>query len=349
MHGEEDHIHLALSPWDLTDDYNRHAGVTLLSFLDHCPKDEKVTVHLLYDEKLCIGKEKETEYNKQCYQEIAERYNCELIYHHVELPESLENHPNITEQWSAGALLRLFLPELLPEIDKIIYLDCDVVVNTDVSKLWEISLENYYLAACLDDARIYHSSKRCQKFYSRVGIPLERYFNSGVIILNLSNIRIKNPDFKDVIFTFMYENPVAFPDQDALNWYCQGNYLTLNQKYCVFSWWENAMEYDGDCIIHYTIGKPWKLYNGTIDDYYWKYLIKTPWCKDVETYLHYIRNAPAVENAISLLEKNFLEYISGNKINKAIKLISFTILIWRSVCLWIWKIIRERMDTIGLL
>ena len=44
----EPRIHVAISPWDLTDDYNRHAGVTLLSFLDHCPNC-KVTAHILYE------------------------------------------------------------------------------------------------------------------------------------------------------------------------------------------------------------------------------------------------------------------------------------------------------------
>lgn len=334
-------IHLALSPWDLTDNYNRHAGVTLLSFLEHCPKDSKITAHILYDKRLCIGKENDTEYNKQCYHDIADIYGCELIYHHVELPESLKDYPHITKKWSEGALLRLFLPELIPEIDKIIYLDCDVVVNTDIGKLWEIPIDNYYLAACLDDDRIHNSSRKCRKFYNRVGITLDRYFNSGVIVLNLKRFR-KNPKFKEIIFSFMYENPVEFPDQDALNWYCQGNYLTLNQKYCVFSWWENALEYTNDCIIHYTVKKPWIIYNGEIDDYYWKYLTRTPWCDDVITCLRYVREAPIVENAIPFLKKNFLEYISGNKIDKAIILILFTVQIWRSVYLWVWNSIRKK-------
>ena len=334
-------IHFALSPWDLTDDYNRNAGVTLLSFLDHCPKDTKVTVHLLYDEKLCTGKEKETEYNKQCYQEIADRYNCELIYHHVELPESLKNHPNITKQWSEGALLRLFLPELLPEVDKIIYLDCDVVVNTDIGKLWEIPLDNYYLAACLDDARIYHSSKKCRKFYNRVGIPLYKYFNSGVIVLNLYEIRQKNPDFIDIIFNFMYENPVAFPDQDALNWYCRGNYLTLNQKYCVFSWWENAMDYEGDCIIHYTIGKPWKSYNGTIDDCYWRYLSLTPWCKNTGDLIHYLHQAPDVFKSLSMVKNDFFGWARGTRFQKILFAVDWTISIWLNLLRGIKRILCD--------
>ena len=70
-------IHLAISPQDLTDDYNRHAGVILLSFLDHC--SHPATVHILYDENLSVGKEESVEFNKQCYQEITDRYGCELV------------------------------------------------------------------------------------------------------------------------------------------------------------------------------------------------------------------------------------------------------------------------------
>ena len=146
---DENHIQVSLSPWNLTDDYNRHAGVTLLSFLDHCPKNTKITIHLLYDEKISIGKEKETEYNKQCYQKISDRYNCELIYHHVDLPEWVNDIPAV-KKWTPGTMMRLCLPDLLPDVEKILYLDCDMVVQTDIGKLWETPLGNNPLAACLD-------------------------------------------------------------------------------------------------------------------------------------------------------------------------------------------------------
>ena len=70
-------IHIAISPWNLTDDYNRHAGVTLLSLLEHC--SQPVTVHLLYDANLSIGKEKEEAYTKSCYQKICQKYNAAIF------------------------------------------------------------------------------------------------------------------------------------------------------------------------------------------------------------------------------------------------------------------------------
>ena len=147
MTSADNRIHIALSPYDLTDDYNRHAGATLVSILEHC--SEPIVAHLLYDEKLCIGKEKETEYNKACYQKIADTYGCELQYHHVELPEWIDNIVKLGS-WSPGIFLRLYLPELLPETDKIFYFDCDTIILTDITKLWGVDLDGKYLAGSLD-------------------------------------------------------------------------------------------------------------------------------------------------------------------------------------------------------
>ena len=142
---------ISLFHWDLTDDYNRHAGVTLLSFLDHCSRDTHVVAHLLYDAKLSIGKEQDTEYNKSCYRKIAEQYNGTVIFHSVELPEWIDDVPAV-KNWTPGTLLRLCLPGLLPDVDKIIYVDCDMVITADMETLWKVPIGDKYLAAVPDSA-----------------------------------------------------------------------------------------------------------------------------------------------------------------------------------------------------
>ena len=75
--------------------------------------------------------------------------------------------------------------------------------------------------------------------------------------------------------------------------------------------------------------KPWKKYNGEIDDYYWEYLIQTPWCEKPENLLRYIRDAPDVTKAIPLLQKNFFTNIEGNRKEKVSTAVKFTISIWK--------------------
>ena len=340
-------IHIALSPWDLTDDYNRHAGVTMLSALEHCSKP--VTIHLLYDANLSKGKEKEEAYNKACYQKIADKYNCELYYHHVELP-SWVNDATAINKWTPGTLMRLYLPDILPNVEKIIYLDCDIVVLTPIEILWNKSLEGKYLAACIDKWIVDNTNNRRKKYYQSLNIDLNKYFNAGVLLMNLSEMRHTAKPFSYTILSYFEQHKdLPYLDQDLLNWFCRGNYVQLDKKYNVFSWWEDALEYTNDCIIHYTIGKPWKKYNGNIDDYYWNYLIDTPWCDDKNKYNQYIRLAPDLERTCEIFKTDFLSQITGDKVTKINKTATLLTSIWNSVIHWIVNIMRKPLVKIGII
>lgn len=338
MADSDNRIHIALSPWDLTDDYNRHAGATLLSILDHC--SQPVVAHLLYDEKLCVGKEKETGYNKACYQKIADGYGCELQYHHVELPEWVNNLETV-KKWTPGTLMRLYLPELLPQIDKIIYFDCDMIINTDVVTLWNTQLGNTPLAACPDTAAPNYSHKR-KKTYQNVGIVPLSCFCAGTLIFNLRAIRELDDSFSNILIAFLHDNPdIPYLDQDILNWFCQGNYTKLDGKYNNYVD-ESALAYAEDSVIHYAsaYGKPWKWYHGKIDDYYWNYLIKTPWCDDRQNLTSYLREAPDVSKALTIAKKDMLCYIDADsKIKKGTYALKYIIAILGSCIngLLIWR------------
>ena len=336
-HPENSRIHVALSPWDLTDDYNRHAGVTLLSLLEH--SSLPVTAHLLYDANLSKGKEKEEAYNKSCYQKIADKYGCELHFHHVDVPEWVRDIPSVNN-YTPGALLRLYLPELLSRVNKIVYLDCDMVVLTDISKLWNNELGDMILGACSDDIR-FNVTKKIRDFYTAKGISVESYFNSGTLLLNLKEMREQN--FTTKVFEWLSNNKdVLYPDQDMLNWYTQKNYLCLDEKYNVLV--RSTIQSNlNDSIIHYLGGeKPWKKYNGEIDNYYWKYLMQTPWCENPENILRYIRDAPDVTKAIPLLQKNFFANIEGNRKEKVSTAAKFTISIWKDFFGGLLSIVKKR-------
>ena len=312
----------------------------MISALKHC--SHPVTIHLLYDAKLSIGKEEEEIYTKECYQKIARLHDdCDIQYHHVELPKWIEELPCI-KKWTPGAMLRLYLPELLPNQDKIIYLDCDTVILTNIINLWDTNLGKVPLAACYDGWMVEHGRKR-MKYYESHGIPLDKYFNSGVLLLNLKEMRNSSRPFLKTVLDYLSSNPnLLYPDQDLLNWFCNGNYVLLDKKYDVFSWWNDAMEYTDDCIIHYsTANKPWKKYNGDIDEYYWDYLRDTPWCENRREFIRYVRLAPDTKNALQYYEQNFLEVIEGSRWYKIKKLFTFTISIWKSPILWLRNMLKN--------
>ena len=271
----------------------------LLSILKNC--SFPVTVHILYNKYLSQGHEKDESYNRSCYLKIVEKYGGEIFFHHVDLPCWVNDIPAV-KKWTAGTLMRLCLPSLLPDVDKIIYLDCDMIVTTDISNLWNnIDLENKYLAACKDTTLSDFSRKRIS-YCKKHNIFTENYFCAGTLYLNLK--RMREDCFTEKAFSYFRDNQdLPFLDQDILNWFCKGDYIILDEKYNVYYNRPDAILYANDCVIHYADkSKPWKRYGGKIDDYYWQYLLETPWCEDRQTMLNYIRNAPSVERCYDVIQ-----------------------------------------------
>ena len=83
---------------------------------------------------------------------------------------------------------RLFIPKLLPDEKKAIYLDADIIVNLDITELWQTDLENHPLAVVLEseDGAI---PARYSKLVIEGFVKGENYFNSGVLLMNLEVLR----------------------------------------------------------------------------------------------------------------------------------------------------------------
>jgi len=191
---------------------------------------------------------------------------------------------------------RLLLPELLPELGKIIYIDGDTVVDGDITELWQIDL-NEQLAGAIP--ALYQNSLKKQK--EVLGIDeKDMYFNSGVLLLNLAKLRDFDLFHKafDVItrlYKIYVENGLAWcPDQEILNYFFNKNCLFLLPKYnfgihvlfpfddcgiCLEDW-RNA--FLNPVIIHYicpdkpsVIGK--KCMQSPLWETYYKYKAITPY------------------------------------------------------------------------
>lgn len=288
---DSDVIHISLSSWDLSGEYNRHAGTTIVSVLENCSC--KVIIHLLYGDKSSFQNPIDFEDNIQKYIELASKYGAKILFYPVALPDWINdsNRQNL-QYFTPGTLLRLYLPTLLSkDISKIVYLDCDIVVKTDLSKIWDITLGNYSIAACVDVA-----NKSNVRFYSDIhkpfGIDWKKYFNAGFIVLNLTKIR-ETENLPDTVMSIIYQHPeLPYLDQDVLNIVFKDDTYFLSQRYnlpvgmrmtdcrLMKKLGVRDGEYN-DCILHFNgRKKPWNVYSGVVDDEYWKYFKKTPWGSD---------------------------------------------------------------------
>ncbi len=113
--------------------------------------------------------------------------------------------------------MRYFIPELLPlTLDRVIYLDTDLIVRHDLADLWNTDVSGYPLAAVREP---YMESK-----YKRAYGITSAVFNAGVLLINIKNLRETGLCEK----VLKYSVETGRNDQISLNKLIAGNFLHLN-------------------------------------------------------------------------------------------------------------------------
>ncbi|WP_420995836.1 glycosyltransferase, partial [Campylobacter coli] len=108
---------------------------------------------------------------------------------------------------------RFLVSTIKPNLDKCIFLDVDLVVVGGISELWEIDIDEHYMAAVSDQAPLHPDS-----WTLKLPLPYDYlYVNTGVTLFNLKKWREDN--IQDLLFqnSAKYARVLQFPDQDTLN------------------------------------------------------------------------------------------------------------------------------------
>lgn len=217
-----------------------------------------------------------------------------LVMHCMENP--YENAYQVRDI-SAGTYLRLALPGLLQETDKILYTDADVLVRESLAPVWETPMEGMALAAVkgavnLSDKWEWNSDR---PYWHLLSGMKGGYINAGVTLLNLAEIRERGLAARWHELTgerFYYQ------DQDILNITCQGAIAYLPPKYNRLAYLEDkdfgqfvtegiyTREEEREAlltpaIIHYAGDKPWKRYDTNLGSLWWDYVNAQPDLKDL--------------------------------------------------------------------
>ena len=114
---------------------------------------------------------------------------------------------------------KLLVLELLPEnVGKALWLDCDLLVLADVARLWDLSLGQHHALAVQDAIVPYVSSRFGVARYQEAGLdPRAKYFNAGVMLLNLDLLRRDDIVGQALAYLRRYRDHVYFWDQEGLN------------------------------------------------------------------------------------------------------------------------------------
>ncbi len=211
-----------------------------------------------------------------------------------------------------SAMYRLLLPQVLPNLNKILYIDCDTIIAKDLCELDDIDIGDNLLGA-VREFSIAETIKQMPERFTHIKeygidklIASARYFNSGVLIMNLKEFRRQNITHRAL---HLFETGPGFwcCDQDTLNIICAGKvtYISFRfnrwgqlngdylYKFCRSHGLEAKDAYK-DCsdftILHFVGTKPWTIeppYVAPLEDVWWGYAARTPFYDRLK-YMHQV-------------------------------------------------------------
>ncbi len=209
-------------------EYVRHAAAMLHSVLAHS-RGESVHVHWLHGSDL-RGRD------RAALERWLAAQGAAATFHPVP-DERVAGLP--TEGFTGRATwYRILLPELLPEVDRVLFLDADVVVCAALAELWETDLGGAYLGAVTNVLPPEYADRP-----AALGLASpELYFNAGVLLMDLALMRRDDCTARLHRFGVEHASELVLRDQDALNAVLAHRRAPLNPRWNVMNvfWWPLA-------------------------------------------------------------------------------------------------------------
>ena len=215
--------------------------------------------------------------------------DASLSVHAVD-PSEVQHLPAV-DRFGQVVWLRFLLPDLLPDVERVLYLDADTFVAADLTALAEVDLGGAPLAAVQNVA-----TPAQQERLAALGIAdASHTLNSGVLLMDLARMRAEDLLGKVARTTAERTDELQWPDQDVLNLVCAGRWHVLDPRYNVqnsfFEWGPLAEEVLGGsalaaalaqpAVVHFegpSLCKPWHvLCRHPWRDRYLAVLARTPW------------------------------------------------------------------------
>ncbi|MBR1579420.1 MAG: hypothetical protein IJ668_02850 [Selenomonadaceae bacterium] len=271
-------IHICYGLYDRDGHYSKFVGTSMTSVFENT--GQRVTVHILHDNTLTVGNRDKFIYLAGKYGQRVEFYNVELLA--ADRIEKIKSYmPEWTKQsFSIGSIYRLIIHEIV-RVNKIIYLDSDIIVRRDINSLWKFNIDDYPLAAipeCLNGMEPKKNFWLCN-----LGIVADGdYFNSGVLVLNIERLKRNEEVLRRGYEFISTRRECQLFDQDILNYCLAAAALKLPAEFNSFVRWERRQGSAVGSKIYHFIGT--FLGEGlsfNLDDpfnrLYFDYFTKSPW------------------------------------------------------------------------
>ncbi|MBR2353677.1 MAG: glycosyltransferase family 8 protein [Clostridia bacterium] len=253
------------------DQYIPYLDIAIASLIEHASKDFQYRLIILNTGLSADGISK-----------IKQNERPGFVIDFVDISreiESIKSRFKNVYHFSVVTYYRLFIASLFPQYDRIVYLDCDLVVLGDISELYHTDLQGAIFAAAPEEyVRNTPEFRRYAK--KALGVNPDDYVNAGVLVIDLEKFRENK--IEETFIRLITENDFDLldPDQAYLNYLCQGKIHILPN-----GWNKEPLPLpcEGDKnIVHYALyKKPWQ-YDDVMDgEYFWHYAKSSPFYEEI--------------------------------------------------------------------
>lgn len=243
--------------------------VTIRSIIANASPDYQYHIRIMYEEL-------SDEYQKSLKSLETENFEIKFDFIGDEIKKYAETM-HYKYYGSNAIYYRVFIPELFPEYDKVIYLDADIVANADISEFYNTDLGDNYIGGVLceivNNVPVFIDYA---KNFLGLGKDKPCYFNSGVLLMNCKKMREVNfiKLFFEIANSFKLE---ICPDQDYYNLLCYGKSVILPAEWNKMPISGSKQKLEDLKLVHFNVsGKPWQQRNVLYEELFWQHAEQTP-------------------------------------------------------------------------
>lgn len=246
--------------------YAPYLAVAIKSLLSNASSDYFYKIHVLttnLDEDIC----------EKIKRLATPNSSIEIISLAQEI-EHIKHRFHLRDYYSIETYYRFFIPDMFPQYDKVLYLDCDITVLGDISNLFLTNISNFLVGAAQEQVMAHY--KVFGDYVEKVlDVKVKDYFNAGVLLMNTKLFRAYNITFK--FFKMMSEFKFRVTqDEDYLNVLCKDQVKKLSIGWNKMPFEETGFDDIDLQLIHYNLGwKPWHYENVMYEEYFWQYAVQT--------------------------------------------------------------------------
>ena len=264
-----------------TDDcYVRYTAVTMASILFNAGDNDRFHFHIL---SIQLSSK-----NKSKLKKLKKIRNCGISFYDINESElDIFKKINSIPHLVASAYIRLFIPLLLNDYDKVIYLDSDLLIQKNLASIANVDIGDYWIGGVEDINHTYWAAQ--------LQLKDTKYINTGVLVINCKACRENSYYKKMESIVNLNFKKYRIADQDVINDAFYDNITYISNRYNVH-WYHHAMYKKGlskpsdpddfyaacnePVVVHFPgIWKPWSPSKEihAYRDAYEHYLSMTAW------------------------------------------------------------------------